>query len=230
MRQPRPEWVRRGSTSSHSRCRPHALLRKPRAPSHQHPHPAASRPPLTQGLPTPDGSTGPAVAPTHGRRRVPAKSPLRSPTMGRRYRFPFFIRGGRPRNLSGAGRWGWAGALSAMDGAKRGTHGRSFCRPPTSPTARPQARNPLFAAAHREGVSPVRPPERRAKKKPLANQRLLQNSVKKEVITSWLLQQRPWPARRCLRQPWQRRQRRQQQRRWQRQQPDQQRRPKRQQR
>ncbi len=133
-------------------------------------------------------------------------------------------------NCQGAGRWGGAGALSAMDGAKRGPHGCGSCRPPQSPTARPQARNPLFAAARREGVSPVRPPERRAKKKPLANQRLLQNSVKKEVITSWLLQQRPWPARRCLRQPWQRRQRRQQQRRWQRQQPDQQRRPKRQQR
>jgi len=48
-------------------------------------------PTLAQGLPPPDGSTEPPVAPTHGRRNVPANGPLRSPTMGRRYRFSFFI-------------------------------------------------------------------------------------------------------------------------------------------
>jgi len=148
-----------GSTSSHSRCRSHALLRKPRAPSHQHPHPAASRPPLTQGLPPPDGSTRSAVAPTHVRLNVSANGPLRSPTMGRRYRFSlFYYAAGGHGTCQGAGRWGCAGALSAMDGAKRGPHGCGCCRPPRSPTARPPPRNPLFAAAHREGVSPVRQP------------------------------------------------------------------------
>ncbi|ROQ45817.1 hypothetical protein EDF77_0705 [Stenotrophomonas maltophilia] len=84
----------------------------------------------------------PSVAPTHGRRTVPANGPLRSPTMGRRYRFSFFLRGGPPPEpVRGVGRWGWAGALSAMDGAKRGPHGCSFCRPPTSPTARPRPSN-----------------------------------------------------------------------------------------
>ena len=53
-----------GSTPSHSRCRSHALLRKPWAPSHQHPIPAASRPPLTKGLLSPDGVM--AVLVDHG--------------------------------------------------------------------------------------------------------------------------------------------------------------------
>jgi hypothetical protein len=45
--------------------------------------------------------------------------------------------------------------------------------------------------------------ESQAKKKPLANQRLLQTCLKREVITSsWLLRQRPWPCRRCRQQPW----------------------------
>ena len=36
-----------------------------------------------------------------------------------------------------AGREGLVGALSAMDGAKRGPHGCGFCRPPPTPPARP---------------------------------------------------------------------------------------------
>ena len=66
----------------------------------------------------------------------------------------FLIRGGRPRNLSRAGRWGWAGALSAMDGAKRGMQARGCCRPPTSPTARPT--HGSSSKVSREGVSHVR--------------------------------------------------------------------------
>ena len=43
------------------------------------------------------------------------------------------------------------------------------------------------------------------KKKPLANQRLFKTSLEAEVITSWLLQQRPWPVQQRLQRPWQRR-------------------------
>ena len=62
------------------------------------------------------------VAPSRARRNVSANGPLRSPTMGRRYRFSLFsYAAGGHGTCQGAGRWGWAGALSAMDGAKRGT-------------------------------------------------------------------------------------------------------------
>jgi len=60
-----------------------------------------------------------SVAPTHGRRNVSANGPLRSPTMGRRYRFSLIY-------YAAGGHWGWAWALSAMDG---GVHVIAFALP-----------------------------------------------------------------------------------------------------
>jgi len=127
-------------------------------------------------------STTPSAAQNHDRRSVSANGPLRSPTMVRRYRFSLFsYAAGGHGTCQGAGRWGWAGALSAMDGAKRGPHGCGCCRPPHSPTARPQARNPLFAAVPREGVPPVR-------------RRLLR---RRTMVGGGFL-----PTARCARRPW----------------------------
>ena len=76
--------------------------------------------------------------------------------------FLFHYAGGGHRNLSWVGRWGCAGALSAMDGAKRGPHGCGLCRPPRSPTARPTsaaARTQLqLEPSHPRGASPLDPP------------------------------------------------------------------------
>src|SRR6188768_1354517 len=66
-------------------------------------------------------------------------------------------------DLSKAGRGGVAGVLSAMDGAKQGTHGRSFCRPPPShpapPTSSPAAFDVAVAVASAgAGRSPANSP------------------------------------------------------------------------
>ncbi|MDR6093804.1 hypothetical protein QE373_001101 [Stenotrophomonas sp. SORGH_AS321] len=111
---------------------------------------------------SPESVRGPGrclVAPTHGRRirtgvgRVGGKWG-QSPFAAQKESDPCLC--SFTGICQGAGRWGWAGALSAMDGAKRGPHGCGFCRPPTSPTARPQARSQRNAAT-REGGPPVRP-------------------------------------------------------------------------
>ena len=130
------------------------------------------------------GAMGPAgrglrasVAPTHGRRAQRAAGGNIPPTMGRRYQGAVACREeGAPESGAAAKRRGVgasamgpavcaakrgsdsANAMAwtrAMDGAKRGPHPCGFCRPPTSPTARPT--QSCGSRATREGVSHVRP-------------------------------------------------------------------------
>ena len=76
-----------------------------------------------------------AVAPTHGRRKPAEPHSPKSADHG----------SARPKaacsmatmDLSKVGRGGLAGALSAMDGAKRGPHGCGCCRPPQTHPAPP---------------------------------------------------------------------------------------------
>gem|GEM_PF-5566141 len=137
---------------------------------------------------------------------------------------------GGPRNLSGGRARGRPRLTRVIVGTGWKTEGGRV-DPWSTALPRHQTR-PKRSTMGRPYLRPGDPtrslPERQAKKKPLANQRLLQNSLKKEVITSWLLQQRPWPAQRCLQRPWPNQQQRRQQRRWRRQRRHRQRRPKRQ--
>ena len=86
-----------------------------------------------------DRSPAALVAPTHGRRMRGGMGAdgFHRPGIGAAAFLFFSYAAGGHGTCQGAGRWGWAGALSAMDGAKRGTQGCGCCRPPPSPTARP---------------------------------------------------------------------------------------------
>ena len=145
-------------------------------------HPWRSTPPPTHPAPPSTGPWGPwglraSVAPTHGRRAQRAAGGNIPPTMGRRYQGAVACREeGAPESGAAAKRRGVgasamgpavcaakrgsdsANAMAwtrAMDGAKRGLHPCGFCRPPTSPTARPT--QSCGSRATREGVSHVRP-------------------------------------------------------------------------
>ena len=122
-----------GSASSHSRCRSHALLRKPRAPSHQHPHAAApdSGAPSTRRVNGACGSAEPCSAECF--RQRPAALAEHGSAL------PMPAGPMATMDLSKVGRCGWAGALSAMDAAKRGRQDAALAGPRTAPPPGPSS-------------------------------------------------------------------------------------------
>ena len=91
------------------------------------------------------------------------------PTMGRRYRlFSFHARVAATGTCQGVGRGGWAGALSAMDGAKRGPQERLLPSPdqPHRPAqTKAAAFKPPARGSHPFDPLPTRPPRRHQRKR-----------------------------------------------------------------